>query len=317
MKEYLVDVPVLLDAFVRPHKLKEVFESIKKARPSTLFIVSDGPREGYPNDWEKIQQSRSIVEDIDWDCKVYKLYYEKNLGMYGRTHTKEFIFSKVDRFIRLEDDIVPHPDFFRLAAELLEKYKDDLRINMICGMNHLGVYDQQGADYFFTKAESIWGFATWKRSYDSKEKMNFNYNSSSYLTKLIKMRAKDYNRFKEELINYPIDDNYGGHPPGSEFWFRYNVMAQNQLNIVVSKNMINCIGYGSDSTHSAELKRLTRSKQKLYNMKTHGLDFPIKHPACIVEDKIYEKKVNNIMRPKNIFIRSLRFIENVLRYLLY
>ena len=76
-KSWLVDVPVVVDAFIRPQKLKQVFEAIRIARPKILFIVSDGPRENHPEDMKKIMESRAIFENVDWDCQVHKIYYKK------------------------------------------------------------------------------------------------------------------------------------------------------------------------------------------------------------------------------------------------
>ena len=44
MKPYLVDIPVLILFFNRPKQLGQVFEQVKKARPSRLFLYQDGPR---------------------------------------------------------------------------------------------------------------------------------------------------------------------------------------------------------------------------------------------------------------------------------
>ena len=54
----------------------------------------------------------------------------------GRKAT-DFIWQHVDRCIFLEDDQIPAVCFFQYCAELLEKYKNDMRIDRICGMNHL------------------------------------------------------------------------------------------------------------------------------------------------------------------------------------
>ena len=40
MKSALVDVPVLILFFNRPQQLSQVFEQVKKARPSQLFPLS-------------------------------------------------------------------------------------------------------------------------------------------------------------------------------------------------------------------------------------------------------------------------------------
>lgn len=44
MKNYQIDVPVLVIFFARPDTLEKVFESIKEARPSKLLLWQDGPR---------------------------------------------------------------------------------------------------------------------------------------------------------------------------------------------------------------------------------------------------------------------------------
>ena len=39
-----IDVAVLILFFNRPEHLKKVFEEVRKARPSRLFLYQDGPR---------------------------------------------------------------------------------------------------------------------------------------------------------------------------------------------------------------------------------------------------------------------------------
>lgn len=60
MNSYLCDVPVLCIFFARPNTLNRVFEEIRKARPSKLFLYQDGPRNNRPSDIEKIQECRDI-----------------------------------------------------------------------------------------------------------------------------------------------------------------------------------------------------------------------------------------------------------------
>ena len=54
MKDFKIDVPVLLIFFARPETFEKVFEVIREARPSTLLLWQDGPREGRPDDVEGI-----------------------------------------------------------------------------------------------------------------------------------------------------------------------------------------------------------------------------------------------------------------------
>lgn len=78
MKPALVDVAVLILFFNRPRQLAQVFEQVKKARPSRLFLYQDGPRG--EKDLLGIEACRQVVADIDWECEVHQLYQEKNYG---------------------------------------------------------------------------------------------------------------------------------------------------------------------------------------------------------------------------------------------
>ena len=76
MKPYLVDLPVRVQLWIRPHLLKKQFEVIRQARPSILFLVSDGGRN--EKEQKLIDESRKIFEEIDWDCTVHKLYMDES-----------------------------------------------------------------------------------------------------------------------------------------------------------------------------------------------------------------------------------------------
>ena len=172
-KPYLVNVPVKINIWIRPECQRKQFEVLKQARPSILFVTSDGGRT--EKEWEAIYANRKLYDkQIDWNCTVYKLYMDENLGMYAMGKKRaELVWNNVDRCVSLEDDIIPSVSFFRYCAELLEKYKDDQRIECICGMNHLGKCENVHSDYFFSRQGSIWGTATWKRVYEEWQKNEF------------------------------------------------------------------------------------------------------------------------------------------------
>lgn len=73
-----VDVAVLILFFNRPEPLSAVFEQVRKARPSKLFLYQDGARG--EKDMPGILACRKVVDEIDWECEVYQWYQEKNFG---------------------------------------------------------------------------------------------------------------------------------------------------------------------------------------------------------------------------------------------
>ncbi|MBK7630232.1 MAG: hypothetical protein IPJ23_05965 [Ignavibacteriales bacterium] len=59
---------------------QKVFNSIRAAKPSTLYIFNDGPRNGNVEDLKARAEISSIIKQIDWDCTLYKNFAETNLG---------------------------------------------------------------------------------------------------------------------------------------------------------------------------------------------------------------------------------------------
>ena len=159
MHKFDVDVAVLMIFFNRPEKLKLVFDQVKKARPSKLYLYQDGPRQGR-NDDEGIRACRAIVDQIDWECEVNKNFQEKNVGCDpSEFNAIQWMFKTEEKGIILEDDDVPSVSFFRFCKEMLDKYENDTRIFKISGMNNFGKMNENYASYFFTPLSSIWGLS--------------------------------------------------------------------------------------------------------------------------------------------------------------
>ena len=67
--------PVAFVVYKRPWSTQKVFDVIKRSKPKTLYLISDGPK----NESEKLKcyETRKIVEgNINWDCNLIKVYSE-------------------------------------------------------------------------------------------------------------------------------------------------------------------------------------------------------------------------------------------------
>ena len=316
-KKWLIDVPVALNFFIRPYELSQTFAVIRKARPSVLFLIADGPREKSHSDVENVKECRKIVEDIDWDCKVYKFYNDENKGLFKTYFSAmDKVFEIVDRCIFLEDDLVVSFSFFEFCKQLLDKYENDLRVHYITGMNLLGNYTEPDGDYFFSGEGSIWGYATWKRTYISQ---NLNYAHNSYaMDRIIQVSNQIKPGYRKKIVGYAKNPEYEGHIPHPEFYKNFLRFAQNQIHIVPSKNMVCNIGACGGAVHSADsLKKLPKASQKLFYMKTYEYEFPLKDPEFVVRDLKYELYVNRMLAwnsPSRMFSRK---IESLVRHLVY
>ena len=292
-KKWLVNVPVAIYIWIRPECQRRQFEIIREARPSILFLLSDGGR----NDEENlsIAQNRNLFESgIDWECTVYKVFENRNLGLYSfgkKAH--QAVWEIVDRCIFLEDDILPSLSFFKYCENLLEKYKDDTRICQICGMNHLGTYAVCNKDYFFSRQGAIWGYAKWRRVYQTF--YDEAYFKDSYVLNLLKDSTRENKLFWKRVMGYRVNRYFEGHPAGPEYFFEFCIYGQHQVQIIPRVNLISNIGATADSAHADELNCLPRRIRNLFNMKIFDLNFPLKHPEYVVLDENYARKVERVM----------------------
>lgn len=308
-ENFLVDLPVCINIWIRPECQRRQFEVIRQAKPSVLFLISDGGRTDA--EWQAIFENRRLYDEgIDWDCTVYKMYKTENQGLYAQAKQfHELVWSKVDRCAFLEDDVLPSVSFFRYCAELLERYKDDLRVNVICGMNHLGVCENVQSDYFFSRQGSIWGYAMWKRTYE--QYYDFAYMQDPYVMDCLRQRTRRNAKIWNRICGYAKSPIYERHPPFTEYYFELSMYLHNQLQIIPKYNLISYIGCTEDSAHSSELELQPHGIRRIFNMKTYELDFPLHHARYVLPDVAYEKKRNEILAYNCPWRSKVRGVERI------
>ena len=181
MKPYKNDIAVAMIFFNRPDCFEKVFKAVAEQRPSRLYLIQDGPRATRPKDKDNIEKCRDIIKDIDWDCKVTKIFSDTNLGCGRRIFSGlTEVFKKEEFAVIIEDDILIGDSFLPFCKQMDERYRNDERIGQISGMNHLGVYKDCPYDYFFaTCGGAIWGWATWRRVWETLD-WELNVMSSPY-----------------------------------------------------------------------------------------------------------------------------------------
>ncbi len=290
LKPWQYDIAVLFLFFARERQTAAVFEQIKKARPRKLFLYQDGPRPNRSDDSEHINKCRKIVADIDWDCEVHHMYQENNFGCDPSEFlSQKWMFSSVDKGIVLEDDDVPSQSFFPFCKELLDRYENDTRINIICGMNNIGEFDN-GYSYLFTRFGSIWGWASWKRVIDQWDP-DYKWMDDPHLVKIL---SKNYDNF-DSWFTTCRKHKATGREHYESILSGY-ARTNNALNIVPCQNMITNIGIAEESTHSvSDINKLPRAIRRVFNMKRHEIKFPLKNPPYVVPDRLFEEQFEKLM----------------------
>ena len=273
--------PVAFMVFNRPDTTRRVFESIRKAKPPKLFVVADGPRASRGNEEEICNEVRAITEKIDWECEVHRNYADENMGCKKRMASGiTWVFQHVDECIILEDDILPDDSFFVFAETMLDKYRDNPQVMLVCGCNPIfgmpsnHVSRWSDYSYTFSKFPEIWGWATWKRAWD-KYDITMGHWPEDKETNLLR---DAYGSYVASLMEDAFQETYDGKIDTWDYEWTYTVLHEGGYAIAPQGNLTVNIGFGEGATHTHD----AGDKQ------AHMIHVPVKmpyiHPESIAHD---------------------------------
>ncbi|WP_435151288.1 hypothetical protein ACIJYB_00810 [Candidatus Pelagibacter bacterium nBUS_44] len=187
----------------RINTAKKVFNKIKLIKPKKLYFASNAPISNNKSDVKKVIAVRNLLSQVDWKCKIVKIYHKKHLSV-SKSIPKSIttFFEYEDKGIILEDDCLPSNDFFYYCEKMLKLYEKK-NINAICGSRFSS---PKNGNYYFSKYNHAWGWATWKKSWNKFDpnisfwpkwknsnhwkKMNLDINELSYWTKIFEATYK-------------------------------------------------------------------------------------------------------------------------------
>jgi hypothetical protein len=293
--------PILFLVFNRPKTTQAVFEIIRQAKPPKLYIAADGPRKDRPGESEKCEKVRSISTAVDWECEVKTLFREENLGCkQGVSSGIDWFFQHEPEGIILEDDTLPLLCFFDFCDELLEKYRHE-NVSMIAGDNRAMQYTQTENSYFFSCFTPIWGWATWRRSwenYDIQMTLWPEWKKQNKLKKIL-----DEKQFLD-FWTWFFDKTFNTQMDTWDVQWTFTCWVKGSPSIIPASNLVKNIGYGEDATHTTG-----GEPDIVANSKPAEINFPLKHPHEIKRelsnDLIIQHHIFNFNPPKANLLERL------------
>ena len=163
------DASIVLFLFNRAETLAPIIEVLRVVRPRVVFAIADGPRPDRPDDRERCQAARALVDGFDWPCEIVRDFAEANMGCHRRiTSGLDWVFREVPEAIVVEDDVLPDPSFFAWCGRMLDLYRDEPRVMHITGRNVLGRWTVGGEGHCLLHRGSVWGWASWRRAWQQE-----------------------------------------------------------------------------------------------------------------------------------------------------
>lgn len=273
-----MEIAVLFLIFNRPETTRRVFEAIRAAAPTRLYVAADGPRTGRPDDAPRCQAAREVATTVDWPCTVSTLFREENLGCRVAVSTAlEWFFEHEPQGIVLEDDCLPAPDWFRFAGEMLARFRDDERIMCISANHFHGNAHSPEWSYFFSRYNHCNGWASWQRAWQ-----HYDYDMAAWPAlrdtdwlRSIGMGSKLFSRYWKDIFDMAYE---GKRVDSWAYRWTFSCWVRGGLTVLPARNLVTNLGFGIDSTHTSD------ADSWLGSLPLESLDFPLRHPHVVERD---------------------------------
>ena len=299
-----LSTPVLFLIFNRPEITKQVFNAIQQAKPPRLYVAGDGPRSKCTEDEENCKLARSIATNVDWDCEVKTLFRDHNLGCrLAVSQAIYWFFEQEPEGIILEDDCLPSQSFFWFCQEMLEYFRNDKAVGVICGFYSNELEYKPSASFFFSRYLRVWGWAGWRRSnegYDSN--INLLIEKQNTWKKDIFSRTDIFlKRYWQDMF----EEVGSGKIDTWDIQLQYLLWQKKQQVIVSSKNLVQNIGW----TQGAH----TLTKDHNHELATSEINFPLTTPDMTERDTRADQVIEKISYQITIFSFLKKLLRKMIR----
>jgi len=293
--------PIALFVYNRPEHTARTLKFLKQnnlAVDSRLYIFSDGPKA--PQDHEKVEAVREIVQNIDGFKSVELIFRDENIGLANSVIAGvSMLISKYGKAIVFEDDLISSPNTLLYFNDGLDRYAKEEKVM------HIGayMYPLKGADLpetFFFRAATSWGWATWARAWQ-----HFEPN--------IDVLMQQFDAQKKSA--FAIDNTMNFWKQMQEFktgknnswairWYA-SIFLKGGLTLNPSQSLVNNIGHDGSGVHSGI--------NDIYNVQINPnpiADFPTQ----IEENMIVYAQIKSFLanRKGSLWARIKRFVTEKL-----
>jgi hypothetical protein len=284
----VVNTAVMFLFFRRPDPTRRVFERIREAQPPRLYLIADGPRPDVADDESLCEETRAVVDRVDWPCEVVRDFSEPNLGAQRRIASAiHLTFEREEQAIILEDDCLPHPTFFRWCEEMLERYRDEEQVMHISGSQLLRRASHNGASYYFSRYVHVWGWATWRRAWRLYDDDLNDWHGKTERQREAQLRRM-YNEEEERRYWRYVWNNSDQIDAWDSLW-SYAVQSRGRLAANPNANLITNIGFGQEATNATE------DPFGIAGRPLEGMDFPLVHPPSVTRDRATDARVSELV----------------------
>jgi len=262
--------PIAVFIYNRPNHTRRALKSLQCCfgfSESPLYIFCDGPKTEGDND---VQEARNVAKCLIGDHAVL-IESAFNQGLANSiVKGVSRLCREYGKVIVIEDDLLVAPSFLNYMNDALELYEYEESVMQVSG-HMFSVPKMAGKqEAFFLPFTTSWGWATWKRAWDSfdleatgweqlktDKKLRFQFNlDNSY----------DYYSMLEKQMTGRIDS-------WAIRWY-WSVFQHDGLVLYPPLSLIENIGFDGTGTHGWRSARLINVKRDVKEICTQQCRFP-------------------------------------------
>ena len=292
--------PILLITFNRPDHVRQVLTEISKQQPAQLYVCQDGAREGNALDQERVQQVRDVINElVNWSCELHTFYQEKNLGCgAGPAVGITWFFENVEMGIIMEDDCLPHPDFFAYCEDMLTRYKDDKHVQFI---NATLYHDRWKCDasYGFSRYMVTGAWAAWRETWLGFDLDMHDWNAWQFRKQVKRLTnsTTEANWWYWKLKGIQADTSKKSY---WDYQMQVHLFKNEAITIHPQKNLISNIGFDAEATH-------THSNDGRGDREVYGV-LPLVHPTIVEVNHVMDVDCFGKTRPQTAYKNVIQFM---------
>lgn len=237
----------LIVAHRRLDTAQQVAESVINSGVMDVWAWVDGPRT--PAEAEQTAAVASLLRHQSWPGDFHLRENTSNHGVANAVPAAlEWIFAQRDEVVVLEDDCVPTPEFFTFVDLMLERYRSDPTVALVCGTRIAPPsFNQLTHPYDFSIFPLIWGWATWRSRWQHYRHDIRGWQERVSVRRLAAqgglLHAWDWYR----LFNSVATD----HPWSWDYQLTYMLWSRQELALIPPIDLVRNVGFGELASHTA------------------------------------------------------------------
>ena len=302
----MFNTPILLITFNRPDHVRQVLTEILKQNPYELYVCQDGARENNTIDRIKCQEVRDVINELtspyaigNKEFRLHTLYQDKNLGCGpGPAAGISWFFKHVEKGIIMEDDCLPHPDFFAYCEEMLNRYNDNPNVRFI---NATLYHDrwQCEASYGYSHYMVTGAWAGWRRTWKGFDLDMHTWDAWQFRkqVKYLTKSTTEANWWYWKLKEIQVDTSKKSY---WDYQMQMALFRNKAITLHPARNLISNIGFDAEGTHT--LSNDGRGDREVYGI------LPLVHPTDRIINHSMDVDCFGKTQPQSCYRNVVQFL---------